>query len=45
MSKARIIAKTMRDGKPMQDLVMLSALADLYGLITEAIGTSKTVTL
>ncbi|MCX2958099.1 MAG: DUF853 domain-containing protein, partial [Serratia symbiotica] len=47
MSEARIIAKAMKDGKPMQDqdLVILPALANRHGLITGATGTGKTVTL
>ncbi len=49
MSEARIIAKAMKDGKLMQDLVILTALANRHGLITGATGTGtstgKTVTL
>lgn len=45
MSEARIIAKAMKDGKPVQDLVILPALANRHGLITGATGTGKTVTL
>lgn len=45
MSEARIIAKAMKEGKPVQDLVILPALANRHGLITGATGTGKTVTL
>ncbi|QPT13028.1 DUF853 family protein [Serratia rubidaea] len=45
MSEARIIAKAMKDGKPVQDLAILPALANRHGLITGATGTGKTVTL
>lgn len=45
MSEARIIAKAIKDGKPLQDLVILPALANRHGLITGATGTGKTVTL
>ena len=45
MSEARLIAKAMSEGKPVQDLVILPALANRHGLITGATGTGKTVTL
>ena len=45
MSEARLIAKAMNEGKPVQDLVILPALANRHGLITGATGTGKTVTL
>lgn len=45
MSEARIIAKAMKDGQPVQDLAILPALANRHGLITGATGTGKTVTL
>ncbi|MEE8730914.1 MAG: helicase HerA-like C-terminal domain-containing protein [Rahnella inusitata] len=45
MSEARLIAKAMSEGKPIQDLVILPALANRHGLITGATGTGKTVTL
>ncbi|QLK62854.1 DUF853 family protein [Enterobacteriaceae bacterium Kacie_13] len=45
MSEARLIAKALREGKPLQDLVILPALANRHGLITGATGTGKTVTL
>ncbi|MFI8417355.1 helicase HerA-like domain-containing protein [Serratia sp. NPDC078593] len=45
MSEARIIAKAMKEGKPVKDLVILPALANRHGLITGATGTGKTVTL
>lgn len=34
MSEAQIVAKAIKDGKPMQDLVILPALANRHGLIT-----------
>ncbi|PBI80882.1 ATP-binding protein [Rahnella victoriana] len=45
MSEARLIAKAMSEGKPVDDLVILPALANRHGLITGATGTGKTVTL
>lgn len=45
MSEARLIAKAMNEVKPVQDLVILPALANRHGLITGATGTGKTVTL
>lgn len=45
MSEPRLIAKAMSEGKPVQDLVILPALANRHGLITGATGTGKTVTL
>lgn len=45
MSEARLIAKAMNEDKPVQDLVILPALANRHGLITGATGTGKTVTL
>ena len=45
MSEARLIAKAMSEGQPVQDLVILPALANRHGLITGATGTGKTVTL
>ncbi|MFU2315030.1 helicase HerA-like domain-containing protein [Rahnella sp. PCH160] len=45
MSEPRLIAKAISEGKPVQDLVILPALANRHGLITGATGTGKTVTL
>lgn len=45
MSEPRLIAKAMNEGQPVQDLVILPALANRHGLITGATGTGKTVTL
>ena len=41
MSEARLIAKAMSEGKPVQDMVILPALANRHGLITGATGTVK----
>jgi DNA helicase HerA-like ATPase len=45
MSEPRLIAVAMQDGKPVQNLTLLPALANRHGLITGATGTGKTVTL
>lgn len=45
MSEPRLIAIAMQDGKPVQNLTLLPALANRHGLITGATGTGKTVTL